>query len=153
MNNYLFIDEILLNCLIVNTTTRQKNLVDELTRYLQLADEGVASSILPNDVAFSVCFWRTREILINHCTCNSVRFTYISLSMAFFHEILFTCNFYNQCLYCCLVMFTVFVCTGLQQLEMICCFGCISLVANYVVFMSVFPAALALFLEVRRRWR
>ena len=35
---------------------------------------------------------------------------------------------------------------------MVCCFGCISLIANYVVFMTFFhAAALALFLEVRER--
>lgn len=38
---------------------------------------------------------------------------------------------------------------GVQQLEMICAFGCMSIVANYLVFMTFFPAALALVLEVR----
>eukprot|EP00731_Ephydatia_muelleri_P016596 Em0009g1020a len=37
---------------------------------------------------------------------------------------------------------------GVRQLEVICCFGCLSIIANYVVFMTFFPAALALVLEV-----
>lgn len=32
---------------------------------------------------------------------------------------------------------------------MICCFGCMSIMANYLVFMTFFPASLALVLEVR----
>ena len=38
---------------------------------------------------------------------------------------------------------------GIRQLEMLCCFGCMSIVANYLVFMTLFPASLALVLEVR----
>jgi len=37
---------------------------------------------------------------------------------------------------------------GIRQLEMLCCFGCMSIVANYLVFMTLFPASLALVLEV-----
>ena len=39
-------------------------------------------------------------------------------------------------------------CAGVPQFETICCFGCMSLVANYLVFMTFFPASLALVLEV-----
>ena len=38
--------------------------------------------------------------------------------------------------------------TGVRQLETVCYFGCMSLIANYLVFMTFFPAALALILEV-----
>lgn len=37
---------------------------------------------------------------------------------------------------------------GVRQLEVVCYFGCMSLVANYIIFMTFFPAALALILEV-----
>ena len=47
-----------------------------------------------------------------------------------------------------LVHFIV-IAAGIRQLEMICCFGCMSIVANYLVFMTFFPASLALVLEVR----
>lgn len=40
------------------------------------------------------------------------------------------------------------LCAGVPQFETICCFGCMSLVANYLVFMTFFPASLALVLEV-----
>ena len=38
--------------------------------------------------------------------------------------------------------------SGVPQFETLCCFGSVSLIANYLVFMTFFPAALALFLEV-----
>lgn len=38
--------------------------------------------------------------------------------------------------------------SGVRQLEMMCCFGCMSIIANYLVFMTFFPASLALVLEV-----
>ncbi|XP_067928194.1 3-hydroxy-3-methylglutaryl-coenzyme A reductase-like [Watersipora subatra] len=37
--------------------------------------------------------------------------------------------------------------SGLRQLETMCCFGCLSVVANYVAFMTFYPACLALTLE------
>ena len=40
------------------------------------------------------------------------------------------------------------LCAGVPQFETICCFGCMSLIANYLVFMTFFPASLALVLEV-----
>lgn len=40
------------------------------------------------------------------------------------------------------------VCTGVPRFETMCCFGCMSIIANYLVFMTFFPASLALFLEV-----
>lgn len=45
----------------------------------------------------------------------------------------------------------VFLCQnvlGLKLLEMICCFAAVSVVVNYVVFMSFYPACLSLVLEV-----
>lgn len=36
---------------------------------------------------------------------------------------------------------------GLKQLETMCCFGCLSVVANYFAFMTFYPACLALILE------
>lgn len=41
----------------------------------------------------------------------------------------------------------VFV-TGVPQLEIMCCFGCMSVLANYFVFMTFFPACVSLVLEV-----
>eukprot|EP00118_Oscarella_pearsei_P025279 m.307897 g.307897 ORF g.307897 m.307897 type:complete len:901 (+) comp42992_c0_seq1:71-2773(+) len=38
--------------------------------------------------------------------------------------------------------------TGISWLENACCFGVLSILVNYVVFMSFYPAALALFLEM-----
>ena len=37
---------------------------------------------------------------------------------------------------------------GVPRFETMCCFGCMSIVANYLVFMTFFPASLALVLEV-----
>ena len=37
---------------------------------------------------------------------------------------------------------------GVEELETICQFGCLSLVTYYVIFMTFFPACLSLFLEV-----
>lgn len=39
--------------------------------------------------------------------------------------------------------------TGVRQLEIMCCFGCLSVLANYFVFMTFFPACVSLVLEVR----
>ena len=39
--------------------------------------------------------------------------------------------------------------TGVRRLEMISYFGCMSILASYLVFMTFFPASLALVLEVR----
>ncbi|XP_077865070.1 3-hydroxy-3-methylglutaryl-coenzyme A reductase-like, partial [Saccoglossus kowalevskii] len=38
--------------------------------------------------------------------------------------------------------------SGVKQLEVMCCFGCLSVVANYLVFMTFFPACLSLVLEL-----
>lgn len=40
-------------------------------------------------------------------------------------------------------------CPGVPQLEIMCCFGCMSVLANYFVFMTFFPACVSLVLEVR----
>lgn len=37
---------------------------------------------------------------------------------------------------------------GVRQLEIMCCFGCMSVLANYFVFMTFFPACVSLVLEV-----
>lgn len=37
---------------------------------------------------------------------------------------------------------------GVEELETICQFGCLSLITHYVIFMTFFPACLSLFLEV-----
>ena len=37
--------------------------------------------------------------------------------------------------------------SGIPLLELICCFGCVSLIVNYIVFMTLFPAGLCLVLE------
>jgi len=39
--------------------------------------------------------------------------------------------------------------SGVRQLEIMCCFGCMSVLANYFVFMTFFPACVSLVLEVR----
>lgn len=44
-------------------------------------------------------------------------------------------------------MFSCFA--GVPQLEIMCCFGCMSVLANYFVFMTFFPACVSLVLEVR----
>lgn len=38
--------------------------------------------------------------------------------------------------------------SGVKQLEIMCCFGCLSVIANYLAFMTFYPACLALVLEV-----
>ena len=43
--------------------------------------------------------------------------------------------------------------TGLKQLETMCCFGCLSVVANYFAFMTFYPACLALTLETSQTLR
>ncbi|XP_028829660.1 3-hydroxy-3-methylglutaryl-coenzyme A reductase-like [Denticeps clupeoides] len=40
--------------------------------------------------------------------------------------------------------------SGVRQLEMMCCFGCMSVLANYFVFMTFFPACVSLVLELSR---
>ncbi|MCJ8741219.1 hypothetical protein PDJAM_G00068100 [Pangasius djambal] len=43
--------------------------------------------------------------------------------------------------------------SGVRQLELVCCFGCISVLANYFVFMTFFPACVSLVLELSRESR
>ena len=43
--------------------------------------------------------------------------------------------------------------SGLKQLETMCCFGCLSVVANYFAFMTFYPACLALILETSQTMR
>ncbi|CAL8277046.1 unnamed protein product [Merluccius merluccius] len=43
--------------------------------------------------------------------------------------------------------------SGLPQLEIMCCFGCMSVLANYFVFMTFFPACVSLVLELSRECR
>uniref|UniRef100_A0A8C1QTX2 3-hydroxy-3-methylglutaryl coenzyme A reductase n=1 Tax=Cyprinus carpio TaxID=7962 RepID=A0A8C1QTX2_CYPCA len=43
--------------------------------------------------------------------------------------------------------------SGVRQLEIMCCFGCMSVLANYFVFMTFFPACVSLVLEVSRESR
>ncbi|XP_077479169.1 3-hydroxy-3-methylglutaryl-coenzyme A reductase-like [Stigmatopora argus] len=38
--------------------------------------------------------------------------------------------------------------SGVPQLEIVCCFGCMSVLANYFVFMTFFPACVSLVLEL-----
>lgn len=40
--------------------------------------------------------------------------------------------------------------SGVRQLEIMCCFGCMSVLANYFVFMTFFPACVSLVLELAR---
>lgn len=40
--------------------------------------------------------------------------------------------------------------SGVRQLETMCCFGCLSVIANYLAFMTFYPACLAIILEVSR---
>ncbi|XP_041373014.1 3-hydroxy-3-methylglutaryl-coenzyme A reductase-like isoform X2 [Gigantopelta aegis] len=40
--------------------------------------------------------------------------------------------------------------SGVRQLETMCCFGCLSVIANYLAFMTFYPACLALVLELTR---
>ncbi|XP_051924176.1 3-hydroxy-3-methylglutaryl-CoA reductase a isoform X1 [Hippocampus zosterae] len=40
--------------------------------------------------------------------------------------------------------------SGVRQLEIMCCFGCMSILANYFVFMTFFPACVSLVLELSR---
>ena len=41
--------------------------------------------------------------------------------------------------------------SGVPKLELICCFGCVTIISNFVVFITFFPASLALALEVCSR--
>ncbi|GFS01327.1 3-hydroxy-3-methylglutaryl coenzyme A reductase [Elysia marginata] len=41
--------------------------------------------------------------------------------------------------------------SGVKQLETMCCFGCLSVIANYLAFMTFYPAALSLVLELKKR--
>uniref|UniRef100_A0A8C4HZU0 3-hydroxy-3-methylglutaryl coenzyme A reductase n=1 Tax=Dicentrarchus labrax TaxID=13489 RepID=A0A8C4HZU0_DICLA len=43
--------------------------------------------------------------------------------------------------------------SGVPQLEIMCCFGCMSVLANYFVFMTFFPACVSLVLELSRENR
>ena len=38
--------------------------------------------------------------------------------------------------------------SGVRQLETMCCFGCLSVIINYLAFMTFYPACLSLVLEV-----
>lgn len=40
--------------------------------------------------------------------------------------------------------------SGVRRLEILCCFGCMSVVVNYIVFMTFYPACLSLILELSR---
>ncbi|KAG8300995.1 3-hydroxy-3-methylglutaryl-coenzyme A reductase [Homalodisca vitripennis] len=40
--------------------------------------------------------------------------------------------------------------SGVKRLEVLCCFACMSVVVNYVVFMTFYPACLSLILELSR---
>ena len=41
--------------------------------------------------------------------------------------------------------------SGVKRLEVMCCFGCLSVVANYLAFMTFYPACLAIVLQVSTR--
>ncbi|KAK7895919.1 hypothetical protein WMY93_021244 [Mugilogobius chulae] len=43
--------------------------------------------------------------------------------------------------------------SGVPQLEIMCCFGCMSVLANYFVFMTFFPACVSLVLELSKESR
>ncbi|KAJ3605260.1 hypothetical protein NHX12_027310 [Muraenolepis orangiensis] len=43
--------------------------------------------------------------------------------------------------------------SGVPQLETMCCFGCMSVLANYFVFMTFYPACVSLVLELSRECR
>ncbi|XP_076019862.1 3-hydroxy-3-methylglutaryl-coenzyme A reductase-like [Genypterus blacodes] len=43
--------------------------------------------------------------------------------------------------------------SGVPRLEIMCCFGCMSVLANYFVFMTFFPACVSLVLELSRESR
>ncbi|XP_040277355.1 3-hydroxy-3-methylglutaryl-coenzyme A reductase-like isoform X1 [Bufo bufo] len=43
--------------------------------------------------------------------------------------------------------------SGVRQLEIMCCFGCLSILANYFAFMTFFPACVSLVLELSRESR
>nr|CAD7586039.1 unnamed protein product [Timema genevievae] len=40
--------------------------------------------------------------------------------------------------------------SGVRRLEVLCCFACMSVIVNYIVFMSFYPACLSLILELSR---
>ncbi|XP_076443299.1 3-hydroxy-3-methylglutaryl-coenzyme A reductase-like isoform X2 [Babylonia areolata] len=40
--------------------------------------------------------------------------------------------------------------SGVKQLETMCCFGCLSVMANYLAFLTFYPACLSIILEVSR---
>lgn len=46
------------------------------------------------------------------------------------------------------LLLTTSLSVGVPRFETMCCFGCMSIIASYLVFMTFFPASLALVLEV-----
>jgi hydroxymethylglutaryl-CoA reductase (NADPH) len=44
----------------------------------------------------------------------------------------------------------VVIVAGVRRLEVLCCYACMSVVVNYIVFMTFYPACLSLILEVSR---
>ncbi|XP_012268013.2 3-hydroxy-3-methylglutaryl-coenzyme A reductase [Athalia rosae] len=40
--------------------------------------------------------------------------------------------------------------SGVRRLEILCCFGCLSVIVNYAIFMTFYPACLSLILELSR---
>lgn len=48
------------------------------------------------------------------------------------------------------VRYTFVIPLGIPRLEALCYLGCISIMANYLIFMTLFPASLALILEMHR---
>lgn len=55
---------------------------------------------------------------------------------------------WSDCMYFSLICWPSVL--GVRQLEIMCCFGCMSVLANYFVFMTFFPACVSLVLEVSR---
>nr|BAM45097.1 3-hydroxy-3-methylglutaryl coenzyme A reductase [Nasutitermes takasagoensis] len=43
--------------------------------------------------------------------------------------------------------------SGVRRLEVLCCFACMSVIVNYIVFMTFYPACLSLILELSRSGR
>ena len=91
-----------------------------------------------------------------YCTCGNLCDSHVTLEC---NEVTWLCNWQlYTCTCTCFLAnlppcttvkdLCMHTCTGVPQLYTTCCFGCMSIIANYIVFMTFFPASLALVLEV-----
>lgn len=89
--------------------------------------------------------WTLRWIY--HCCCNSGQT--LETECCCRKWITPFCNYDAIEVWLVVERISVWCLAGVRQLEIMCCFGCMSVLANYFVFMTFFPACVSLLLEVR----